>query len=167
MICTFQRKLIAFFLLAMTLLEGDSVTELSSKAGHYLKNGGIKVGFKTKWAVHSLYKVQTLSGVNWPNSHPVFAKPVPSPRLIEIFFMPKYRQRLLWIDHSLNKIFFHSQLSDQSQPHWILRTRKSANSFHKMGRGGVIDFDSFLSSVLEINISLECNAVAPIGTIIF
>ena len=89
----------------MTLLEADSETELNSKAGHYLKNDGIKVGFKIKWAVHSLYKVQTLSGVNWPNSHPVFAKPVPSPRLIEIFFMPKYRQRLLWIDHSLNKIF--------------------------------------------------------------
>ena len=36
MICTFQGKLIAFFLLAMTLLEADSETELNSKAGHYL-----------------------------------------------------------------------------------------------------------------------------------
>ena len=35
------------------------------------------VGFKTKWAaVHTLGKVQTLSGVNWPNSHPLFAQPV-------------------------------------------------------------------------------------------
>ena len=72
MICTFQGKLIAFFLLAMTLLEGDSGESDSSDfqtcSMHIFdKNDGIKAaimwGLKlneqqcTHWVKYRLYQV--------------------------------------------------------------------------------------------------------------